>query len=538
MCNALFQPGSALTRSVGCLLVLATISSCREARQSARTTTATVSGPPAASSAPDPTLLVALAHEDMLDDQLNRTLEQCVLPTSRRLLLLLPSQPLLLELELLENGQPLRQSWQAAARVLMKAADSDEDETTTWDELMSSELAGDNPNPRAAAANQAMVTAAYDTNGDKNVDAVELIRFINRAVRGQGFLVVRSNRPRPAAPTDVLGWLDRDANDRLDPVELRRVGNRLQARDADGDGKIWLADFRSNSTLPANAMRQPSRTEKRSEILDVDEIEDWNLALYDLQHAYSFGDTLSVADLPADAALAGVDEDQDGTIRIDELRGLVYCRPDAIVRIDLSDGPDVLHIEPVGMRIRSQARSSTRSRVVGDQLQLRVQLRDETEGELTDEQRALLEVRLVASLDKLDDDLFSQLDTDGSDYLSNEEVAAAIDVVAEYDRNADGTVSRDELASGKVLVVGRLPLEQRPPAPPRQTMEASADAGQPIWFVHMDANRNGIIERGEFLGNAAQFVALDTNANGQLDLAEARQVPANAAAQENYSESL
>ncbi|MEX1233320.1 MAG: hypothetical protein WEB58_23920 [Planctomycetaceae bacterium] len=110
------------------------------------------------------------------------------------------------------------------------------------------------------------------------------------------------------------------------------------------------------------------------------------------------------------------------------------------------------------------------------------------------------------------------------------------DVSAVADRNLDGKISRREteelvdhlfgpddvresIGPGELAGITRIVVQRGP--------FLTVDAGQmisdlgPSWFYRADRNRDGDLDRGEFLGNAAQFAQIDVDGNGWIDLDEA-----------------
>lgn len=110
------------------------------------------------------------------------------------------------------------------------------------------------------------------------------------------------------------------------------------------------------------------------------------------------------------------------------------------------------------------------------------------------------------------------------------------DLLALADGNLDGRLSGRELPElarilfgepdspvdvgrGDLPAITRIVLQRGPFAADRSA-DSLPDCGPP-WFFHADRNRDGDLESGEFLGEAALFQKWDRNHDGWIDLSEA-----------------
>jgi Ca2+-binding EF-hand superfamily protein len=127
--------------------------------------------------------------------------------------------------------------------------------------------------------------------------------------------------------------------------------------------------------------------------------------------------------------------------------------------------------------------------------------------------------------------LFSALDASGDGRLSIRERTAAAARLKQFDQDADGRISSDEIpvridvnfAVGREQYAansGRGGVGLRNPR-----ISAGADEG-PTWFVRMDTNGDGDISPREFLGEQKTFDRLDTDNDGLLSRKEARRAMA------------
>jgi Ca2+-binding EF-hand superfamily protein len=133
--------------------------------------------------------------------------------------------------------------------------------------------------------------------------------------------------------------------------------------------------------------------------------------------------------------------------------------------------------------------------------------------------------------------LFELLDADGDGRLSVREMRNAVKLLAEFDREGKGFITRTDIPRcsaaafklgpsagtwetqgydrfvGLALADGVVVNERRPQPvkPPRG----------PEWFRKMDRNGDGDVSRREFLGTEEQFRAIDTDGDGLISVEEA-----------------
>lgn len=129
--------------------------------------------------------------------------------------------------------------------------------------------------------------------------------------------------------------------------------------------------------------------------------------------------------------------------------------------------------------------------------------------------------QIHARVDYRDDALVAWLDTSRDDRLDHGELRATASRLRQLDRDGDGRVSRDELPDNLYMVFSRGDL-QNPAAlfalPAARVVDVSGE--RPRWFTRMDANRDGVINRREFLGELDQFEQLDTDDDNALSWSE------------------
>ena len=485
----------------------------------------------------DAALVARLAADDLLDDSLAASLPQTIQPTKRRLLVLLPTRPLVIDLEMIDAGQPIATQWATAARTVGQAADSNDDDQTTWSEFL--EFSREQLGGQMASQSdlQKMVTDAYDLNNNSLVEADELVRYFNRSNGGQGFLTIARRQAAPSESQDLFPWLDRNSDQTLDATELANCGRRLSARDADGDGKIAESDFRETLTVLQTSMnRSRPRGRKETELFVVPstgENQDeqrretsWQEILYGLEKSYSFGDELSVDDLPAE--FKQLDTNDDAFIGRDELRGVNLLPAEVTVQIDFAgrDQSNTLHTETsLDSSLRSRRFRSHLWQLADETITLQIFLDDElapsrrnlpppSNGPLD----AVARLRLFALLSDNRGSLFSILDQDDSKWLDQKELAASQALIIERDKNGDGRVEMRELVDGKRLTLRRARSDFG--VPPQRPQPITPRSEGPNWFIQMDSNRDGYVQEIEFLGTSQQFQSMDADHDGRIGLAE------------------
>ena len=119
--------------------------------------------------------------------------------------------------------------------------------------------------------------------------------------------------------------------------------------------------------------------------------------------------------------------------------------------------------------------------------------------------------------------LFSLLDTDEDGRLTLRELRMAWKRFAEYDRNGDGMLEREEIpALYQVVVNPGVPnylagqLNGFTTLPGMTPAAWPPPARGPLWFRKMDRNGDGEISPREFLGSRAEFHRLDSDGDGYV----------------------
>jgi len=128
----------------------------------------------------------------------------------------------------------------------------------------------------------------------------------------------------------------------------------------------------------------------------------------------------------------------------------------------------------------------------------------------------------------LGQEMFAALDLDHDGRLTRYELSKAHELLASM--GVDGRIGGRSFPVAAEILIGGAASSQRTAGGmrerPRPTPSPGAPGGDavqaPAWFHEMDRNRDGSIDRSEFLGSDEQFRKLDADKDGLISPAEAR----------------
>ncbi|MBW8885046.1 MAG: hypothetical protein JF612_09790, partial [Planctomycetia bacterium] len=182
-----------------------------------------------------------------------------------RIILFLPGNPLIIELQLSIDEQPHTAALERLVDAVLKLADADGDGQTTWKEICSCKrikygqfgnLAIDNEN------GEKQIIDRYDIARDGVADRSELPRFLTRNAGASRSFSIRGTLDhrdlnRRGSPT----WrvIDADENGILSSDEMRGVAARLAARDTDDDEILLVSDLNPRLATPDPQMMNERR---------------------------------------------------------------------------------------------------------------------------------------------------------------------------------------------------------------------------------------------------------------------------------------
>jgi hypothetical protein len=459
-------------------------------------------------------------------------------PPAERIALLTPGGPVLVDVRLSLDGQPVGAALDALVEETLAAADTDLDGDPTWRELAANqeylanrmtENEGDGPSQLD------MWTERHDVNRDGRLQAEEaaawLGRGADRTARAFALRTSRAYSPDPRNASRVWPLLDADEDGRLAADEIDAAGDRLLSLDANDDRVIAageLASLRDQLAGGAAPAPRSSRLTSRLAALHLDASSDLERVDYILQDMYAPLQDLGPESFPAAPGLfAALDADGDEWLARSELANLRTTPSQLELSVVFQSSPPGADT-PATIRVDRRADEIA---VIGDASTSRIMLalgatrlilsaHDLTppDEETVD---AVSRSQLRLMVHDLGDALFGELDANADGRLSEREISSAAAHLRACDADGDSLVAAAELPYAMIVAF----LRAEPPGgqsfyvPAAPQPPSAAEA--PAWFAAADLNQDGDVSSREFLGSAAQFASLDANADGFVDAPEA-----------------
>jgi hypothetical protein len=492
------------------------------------------------------------------------------LPPARRIILLTPGGPLLVDVRLTLGGEPLDAAW---TKLVAKAA-----------------------------ADRRASNAKDEDEGDGKGEVVPYVDTSDEGDEKSAIkpLVLRTSRayvPDPRASSKVWTALDADSDGRLSADELAGAAERLWLRDANDDRTIAAAELASlRDQLDGNepgAMAGPRSAGPASARLAAIELgERVNLERLDfmLQDLYAPLQDLSAGSFAALPRLFGqLDADGDHVIVRDELAALRTLQAVLDVQIDFPVSstneaspskedvddeaadkepadkesadeqiaekesakedkltPSASPLRPTLTIVRADNELKVLPTTASDRIALTlgktrlvISAHDlMAQGPVdpvpaqppTSERSPLEQTQIRLMVHDRGDALLDALDVNADGQLGEREIAAAPARLLERDADADGTLSETEAPYQMTVAFLRNELPNAPPfsatPPAAAASESGAAVAPPSWFAAADLNGDGDVSRREFLGTVEQFNRLDANGDGFVADLEAAPAPA------------
>lgn len=500
---------------------------------------------------------------------------------TQRLLLLLPDQPLVVHFDMTLHGEPFRMAREKLVDALLKAADTDGDGSSTWDEAFA--------NPRfgfGRLAFQAQDKAArdllmknLDTNGDGLVDRPEVRKFLAQQFAGGAFSVANSPFAMQGQ-NNLRELLDTNKDKVLSSDEWAAAADRLKSRDSDDDDVVTLAELGGAPNLYGlrGGGRQAAPAQMAVLLGPGTKLDDLHKMLVE---RYGKEGKLRAPDLPRFIVL---DKDRNGDIDREEIAGVSSMLPHVAMTAGFGKGDQstggliyqaaapslgsekevvqktdkdvALNLSSVQVRFTATTGVANQFVFSLDQAKQTLNQLDADKNGYLDEkessarggkqqflmwdengdgkvyaeeiksfyelQQAPLNSQIQAVIAEDGDVLFSLLDTSGDGRLSLRELRNAAARLKTLDKNGDGGVSAQELPTRITVSLGQGNASyQRLNVFQAQARSAATNTAGPDWFVRMDRNGDGDLTIREFLGTPEQFKKLDADGDGFIDGKEA-----------------
>ena len=504
-----------------------------------------------------------------------------------RLLLLSSVGPLLIQLDINLEGQPIDAAVQQLTTALL-AGNSIDAEPPRWESWVA-----DARFPRFALGVPANFDhrrmgeqqRLWDRDGDDQVDAEEVVALLAGQGRALGTFALNAGAAQQQVwDSPLRRWLDVDEDGRLVPEEMEQAEHRLRARDADADDVLHATDLtmRVEGSEPGEMQRLGSGVVRAALLLHPQRY--WRRHLLALQRYYSTTDGLQAGSFPHMPSLfSDLDADQDSNWNADELAALLDRQPDLRLQLHYdSSGAAPLEMKivdaPTGQVSSWQRLVAEQTKVVleWNGMRLECQTADNLpQGTVQDVAAQWMESWDQDQNDYLDPQEFQQragslaqsfrlVDLDSDEQLDLEELAAMVRLERQQrgvvvraevgvapdplftalDVNYDGRLTTRELigATGRlqrldtnddqVVTLAEVPtslslriVRGGPSLPriPTEEVVTTPAYDAAAWFRAMDANADADLSPREFLGTPAQFAELDSDGDGLVGVSEAKQ---------------
>ncbi|HJQ78488.1 MAG TPA: hypothetical protein VJ828_00965 [Lacipirellulaceae bacterium] len=299
-------------------------------------------------------------------------------------------------------------------------------------------------------------------------------------------------------------YLDQDVDGALSPAEIGQVEALLNRADFNGDDVVEVSEIRRATSHQSAA----NSVSGHSLILLLDSKTDWeSLAatfdkVYGEEGGASAGDPRGLLAVPADITLrvdfsTMEDENRASGASVVSIGQGLSASSEAVVASN-----DVLSLDVAGDFIEFSAAGATLSK---------------------NDSASASQIAIGAVIDG--NPLLRLVDRDQDARLTLRERQDLPALLAELDRDADGSVSSAEIPTPILLAVTLGPhvheLLAAPVGAVRNIAPRDAAVPPPDWFASMDKNQDGDLSRGEFLGTTEQFRQFDKDGDGLLSIAEA-----------------
>lgn len=459
-------------------------------------------------------------------------------PPPHRIMLLARGGPLLVDVRLTIDGQPIGEGIEALIDRVIQAGDTDGDGSSTWSEwranteFLKSDLVNMESMQQRTIKNW---VESYDENADGRMQRAEVAAWLGRdGGRSASALRVRSRRSylaQGASQSRLWTILDNDADGRLSSDELGLVAERLLLLDTSDDRIVDQSELASlRDQLSGQSGQRPSydRQSRRDAAVQLRSSTDARDLDYLLSDLYAPRQQIGPTSFPNRGSLFdALDADEDDELSADELAALVTLPPHLELAIDFGAQPESsatnspITILQQASEIEQVRRTSANRFVIETQdSRLVVSIHELSQG--TDNSQALLSSQISLMVHDRSDTLFECLDGDSNGKLGEREIEHAAHRLREADWSGDGQLDASELPYSLTVAFMRGEAQgERSFYVPRIEPEATSYSDSPPWFLHADLNGDGDISRTEFLGSTEQFQVLDKDLDEFISASEA-----------------
>ena len=428
--------------------------------------------------------------------------------STERLLLLTPGGPLIVDIVVLIDGEPLRMDRSKRIDDLMKALAPESKSDPTWATAAASADFTVGPfkeRPDDDELLERMIRAS-DLDRDDVVDRDEVAALIAREERAEpDFMLDLTAMGASGDSYDSAVWklLDAEGDGLLSPAELTEAEARLKLQDTDDDDLLYPDE------ITGEAAMQPGMTPPRSDepptVVSLGHDANWSTIRYLLREKYTW-DAEDGELLPVVALLAGqLDADKNGRVESEEFAGLRSVTPHVELEARFGSADDL----PQGVFTQSlapelSADDSRRSDIPGGiaLLLTGVKLRFFSNDPAPPDYAEVAKAQIMA------------LDADSNGYLEEKEFPEAAEGAGQAFADIDGD------KDGKVFPAEIVAYAEKQQAPLLRRVRATTAGQDDALFAALDASSDGRLTMRELRQAPDRLIGLDRDADGAISAGE------------------